>query len=138
MSTITFSPMKITNYSIDIEYGSLTKARDLIGSALQSEGSGKTLDWQVVQANHKKFAFCDTLVLAVLVDTFRSAAYWLQYQRENYLPERRKGEIESFRQAYALVSGTGLEKMITMLQINYDANLLRTHFYQIFAIEELS
>lgn len=70
----------------------------------------------------------DTLCLSALVDTLIDAALMFGYrERKRSTPISEKRMCEA-REAYAFVSGTGLDQMIRYYQMELDPDELRTRF----------
>lgn len=70
----------------------------------------------------------DTLCLSSLVDTIIDASYLFGY-RERYTKNPVSNERMSMAyEAYAFISGTGLDKVIQFYGLDLDAERLRTNF----------
>lgn len=52
------------------------------------------------------------------------------------LTKEKQNAINNSKQAFAFISGTGLEVMLEEYGIGYDAEAIRTQFYQKFHIKD--
>jgi len=87
-----------------------------------------------VEANARGYYFYDTLALSLITNTFVEASYMFTHTGGS-LPKRHKQYLEASKQAYAFISGTGLEIMIQAYNMDYDADMLRDMFYAKFKIK---
>ena len=105
----------------------------MIGNLHVSHGSGKIHNFKVVEVDYRNIVFATTLALSALVNSMQDAAYLFGFRKkktsEGFI---NKKLYESSKEAYAFLSGTGLEMMIEYYQIDYDAEELREKFGQIF------
>ena len=77
--------------------------------------------------------FFSTLALSTLVNTILDAAYVLGYRSKKNAEGKINPKLEAkSRQAYAFVSGTGLDLMIKYYQLDYDPEEIREQFFKRF------
>ena len=123
---------RIVHHLINQESASLTLARDWIGS-LHSNTSGKIQDYKVVQTDYRNIVFFTTLALSALGHTILDAAYIFGHRNKANSEGKTNPKLQEIsREAYAFISGTGLDLMIEYYQLDYDAEEIRFQFYQRF------
>lgn len=128
---------RIATSSMRTMSNGLTAARDLIsGVKPPSSISTKTQEYKqsVVEANAKGFYFYNTLALSLITNTFTEASYMFTHTAN--VPTRHKQYLSASKQAFAFIQGTGLEIMIQVYNLDYDANKLREIFYEKFHIAQ--
>lgn len=73
--------------------------------------------------------------MSSLVNSILDAAYIFGYRKKKHSEGHINPKMqENSREAFAFVSGTGLETMIEYYQIDYNAEEIREKFYQLFKI----
>ena len=122
------SPMATQRSSTHTELASLSVARHLIGQVHQSQTSTETHEFRFYQVPPNQVLAYDTLVLQMVGNLFEDAA--IQFVRTDQHIGARSA-LKS-RQAFAFISGTGLDLMIRFYHLDLDANLLRSVFYRKF------
>ena len=79
--------------------------------------------------------FTTTLALSSLVNSILDAAYIFGYRKKKQSEGHINPEmVENSKEAFAFISGTGLNMMIEYYQIDYNAEELREKFYHLFKI----
>ena len=128
---------RIAERSMHTTSGTLSTARELIGGIKPpSSTCTKTQEYKqsVVEANAKGFYFYNTLALSLITHTFTEAAYMFTHTAN--FPTRHKQYLSASKQAFAFIQGTGLEIMIQVYNLDYDAAKLREIFYDKFNIQK--
>ena len=115
--------------SLVIESNSLSRARDLIsGVKLQSEVYTSTQGYKVYRANKDSLIYMDTLCLSSLMNLLVDASYLFGHRQRRSRKPVSDAKMGEAREAYAFVSGTGLDNMIKYYNINMDPDVLRSKF----------
>lgn len=111
----------------------------MIGCLHQSDTSGSTHALRLTRHTPRGLVAYDSLLLTILWNTLKEASYVFTATNinENYKHSSKfRKKIEYSRQAFALVSGTGLDIMFEKYQINYDPEEVRYAFYAKFGVKE--
>lgn len=122
------------NALTDIGSATLTQLRDWIGNLRQSNGSTATPALNLVEANGRGFFSYTQIAKSVLENTLVEAAYMFVHTNGK-LTHQKIQHIENSHQAFAFISGTGFEMMIEQYALDYDADKIRTGFYEKFHIK---
>ena len=129
--------MPMTPNWMDTESDTLTQARSLIGNLHQSGTSGRTLDCNIAQVDYKNILFFTTLAVSSLVNSLLEAAYILGHRRKKNAEGKTNPRLQkASRQAFAFISGTGLDLMIERCQLDYDPDEIRSQFYILFNVPD--
>ena len=75
----------------------------------------------------------DSLCLSSLVDTLIDAAYLFGYRERKIKTPISDAKLATAKDAYAFISGTGLEMMIKYFDIDLNADNLRGRFSELWA-----
>ena len=125
--------IKMENHLIDQESNTLTHVRDYIGSLHHSNTSGRIQDYKVANVDYRNIIFFTTLALSALSEVILDASYIMGHRQKANSEGKTNPKLqESSRDAYAFISGTGLELMIEYYQLDYNAEEIRFQFYQRF------
>lgn len=77
----------------------------------------------------------ETLLVGIIVDTFLEASYMFGYrQKANAVGHTNPKLMDNAKEAFAFISGTGLDIMIKEYGIDLNPEELRFQFYQKFGI----
>lgn len=113
-------------------YGSLSAARDLLGGIKHpSSASTEAQNYRVYKSDYKSLVFMDTLCTAMIVDALVNAAHLFGYKKIKKDIPLKGAHLYRAREAYAFISGTGLDKVIEYYQIDLNADELRSRFMSI-------
>ena len=123
------APMATTSSSTRTELSMLGLARNLIrGNQHQSITSGVIQEFRYYAVPPNQVLAYDTLILQTVVNLFEDAA--IQFVKtDQHIGVR---SVKKSREAFAFISGTGLDLMIRFYHLDLDANLLRSVFYRKF------
>lgn len=100
----------------------------------QSSGFTETRGFSLVEANGRGFFSYTQIAKSVLENTLVEAAYMFVHTNGKLTREKLQF-LENSRQAFAFISGTGFELMIEKYSLDYDAEKIRTIFYEKFHIK---
>lgn len=125
----------MTNHSIEQGSGTLTQLRELIGSLHQSATCTITHEFQLVEANGRGFFSYAQIAKGVLANALVEAAYMFVHTNGK-LTRDKLALLENSRQAFVFISGTGLEILLEEYGLGYDADQIRTTFYEKFHIKD--
>ena len=110
---------------------SLSHARSLInGLARESETSTVTRQVRFYAVPSNQVSQYDTLILQVVEQTLRDAS--IQFVKTN--GHIGKNELKRSNEAFAFISGTGLEMMVQFYHLDLDPGYLRYKFYSRFHV----
>ena len=110
---------------------SLSHARQLIsGLARESETSTVTREFRFYAVPPDQVLQYDTLILQVVENTLRDAS--IQFVKTN--GHIGKNELKRSNEAFAFISGTGLEMMVQFYHLDLDPEFLRYKFYSRFHV----
>ncbi len=132
--------MEIVNHLIGQESNTLSHLRNLIGSVQKYETSGRIQESNYANASPRGVYYYTTLALSLLHFTFQEASFafvatgFIKASTFKNNPGRYKERFKQSRMALAFISGTGLEVMLESYGLDYDAEKLRTLFYEKFHV----
>ena len=116
------------------ESSSLTQLRNVIGRIHQSATSTVIQDFPVIEANARGFYQYTRLATTILRHTFFEASYAFVHT-DGKPTKEHLAKIGTSKEAFAFISGTGLEIMLEEYGLDYNADALREFFYQRFNIK---
>ena len=88
-----------------------------------------------MQVDYKNLVFITTMALSALVTTLLDAAYILGYRSKRNAEGKTNPKLEnSSKEAYAFISGTGLNIMIDYYHLDYDPEEIRNKFNGLFKV----
>ena len=116
--------------------GSLTAVRNWIGSLQSAVTSGLTQSFNLVSVDHRKKFIITELQESVLKHTFLEASYTFTFtNNSNKLTKHISNRIVESSDAMVFIQGTGLESFLEYYKLDYNADILREKFYEIFKIK---
>lgn len=124
----------MTQNSTYTESPTLTQARNLIGLLHQSRSCGQTQDFQQpIESNPANFGFSH-LGEKVLKTTLDEAAYAL-VNTNGKLSKSMLAFAATSKEALFFILGTGLDIMLNVYNLDYDADRLRSVFCRQFHVK---
>ena len=111
----------------------LSLAREAIGSVRPYQISTEIHSYKVVKVDQKMLAFADTMALSCLANILIDASYYLGHRMKK---TKNVGidhnRTTSCKEAYAFMSGTGLDVLIDYYEMDLDPETLREKFCALF------
>ena len=117
--------------SISMESNMLGASRNLIGQVRASHTSIETRTYKAKETDYKHMVLLDSLCMSSLVDALIDASYLFGYRERKLKTPPSAKRMDAAREAYAFISGTGLENMIKFYDIAIDAENLRSKFMEL-------
>lgn len=122
-------------YLTDTELGGLLAARTLIGLQRQSKTFGETLDYTMIGASPKNPYQFELIKMSVVEQVLIEASYLFTVTMQN-LTREAKQKINIGKQAYAFLTGTGLDILFEEYNIALNAEVIRDQFNQRFHVRQ--
>lgn len=129
--------MRIAQHLIQQESGTLTQLRESIGRLHRSATSIVIQELQLVEVDGRGLFSYTQIAKSILQNALVEAAYMFVHT-DGRLSREKLTALEASKQAFAFISGTGLEIMLEGYGLDYDADKIRTNFYEKFHIKDHS
>lgn len=109
----------------------ISSAKNSIGLVRESIISTETRTLKVYQTNYKSLVYMDSLCMTTIVDALVDASYLFGYRKRKTGKPMSDERKEEAREAYAFISGTGLDAVIEFYGMDLDADKLRGMFLEL-------
>lgn len=106
----------------------------MIGNLHQSETCGKTQEYKFIQVSADNVCQYGEIAISVLKHTLLDASYMF-VNTNGKLNKEKRNNLKISREAFAFLSGSGLDIMLKSYDLDYNPDEIRYRFYTRFHVE---